>query len=444
MKPKSIPIPQDDLFKNRLDNMIDTQHKLVKLSKLIDWQNFDNDWGPLFPSDQGAPAIATRMIAGLHYLKHLYDLSDEQVVERWVENPYWQYFCGEQFFSHTLPIHPTSMTKWRNRLGKDGVEKLLVETINTGFKSKTIKPSSLTKVTVDTTVQEKNVAFPTDSKLLNKARENLVKIAKKHNIKLRQNYNRKAKTYALMAGRYVHAKQFKRMKMMNKKLKSRLGRIVRDIERQLPKNNLLLQQAFELGLVQAKQLINQQQNSKNKRYSLHAPETECISKGKAHKKYEFGVKASIAITNKEGFALGAMSCPNNPYDGHTLKAQLEQVKQLVPINTKIKQCFVDRGYRGHGIKDIQVFLSGQKRGVTNSIKKALKRRSAIEPEIGHMKNDGRLKRNYLKGETGDMLNVILCASGHNLRKILNKLAQDAKDFLTWIYWAWFLLEIRIN
>ena len=377
------------------------------------------------------------MIAGLHYLKEIYNLSDEQVVERWVENPYWQYFCGEVFFSHTLPIHPTSMTKWRNRLGKKGVEKLLVETIKVGLKSKTIKPNSMTKLSVDTTVQEKNIAYPTDSKLLNKARENLVKTAKKHNIKLRQNYNRKAKTYALMAARYAHAKQFRRMRMMNKKLKSRLGRVVRDIERQLPNNEPLLQQAFKLGLQQAKQLIAQQQNSKNKLYSLHAPEVECISKGKAHKKYEFGVKASIAITNKEGFVVGAMSCPNNPYDGHTLVPQLKQVKQLIPNQANIKQCFVDRGYRGHGVEGAQVFLSGQKRGVTKSIKKLLKRRSAIEPEIGHMKNDGRLDRNYLKGELGDMLNVILCASGHNLRKILNKLAQDAKDFLSQIYWLWF-------
>lgn len=247
-----------------------------------------------------------------------------------------------------------------------------------------------------------------------------------------------------MAGRYAHAKQFRRMRRMNKKLKSRLGRIVRDIERQLPQNNQRLQQAFNLGLMQAKQLIAQQQNTKDKLYSLHCPEVECISKGKVHKTYEFGVKASIAITNKEGFALGAMSCPNNPYDGHTLKQQLDQVQDLIGNKNSIKQCFVDRGYRGHGIKDIQVFISGQKRGVTNSIKKLLKRRSAIEPEIGHMKNDGRLNRNYLKGKMGDIQNVVLCASGHNLRKILNKLAQDAKDFLAQIYWAWFLLEIRIS
>jgi len=200
MKPKNTPVPQDDLFKNRLETMIDIKHKLVKLSELIDWQSFDNDWGKLFPSDQGAPAIPTRMIAGLHYLKHLYDLSDEQVVERWVENPYWQYFCGEQFFSHHFPIHPTSMTKWRNRLGRHGVEKLLVETINTGLKSKTIKPNSLTKVTVDTTVQEKNVAFPTDSKLLNKARENLVKSAQNTTLNLDRITTENAKLMPLWRG----------------------------------------------------------------------------------------------------------------------------------------------------------------------------------------------------------------------------------------------------
>ena len=152
--------------------MLDTNHALIKLSKHIDWESLDKEWGALFVSTKGAPAIRTRLIAGLHYLKHLHDLSDEQVVKGWAENPYWQYFCGEEYFQHTMPVHPTTMTKWRNRLGKSGSEKLLIETIKAGLKSKTIKPCSLKKVTVDTTVQEKNIAFPTDSKLLNKAREN--------------------------------------------------------------------------------------------------------------------------------------------------------------------------------------------------------------------------------------------------------------------------------
>ncbi|MCZ6804902.1 MAG: IS5 family transposase [Proteobacteria bacterium] len=416
MKPKSCNIiPQDDLFRMRLDNMLDMKHELITLSGLIDWGSFDEQWGQLFLSHKGAPAIRTRLIAGLHYLKHIHNLSDEEVVRGWVENPYWQYFCGEEYFQHKMPLHPTSLTTWRNRLG----ETLLKETIKTELKSKTITPNSLNKVTVDTTVQEKNITFPTDSKLLNKVRDNLVKIAAKHRLPLRQNYNRKGPQYALMATRYAHAKQYKRMKKMNNKLRSRLGRVMRDIERQLSVCSEETQAAFNTALAQAKQLIAQERSSKNKLYSLHAPEVECISKGKAHKLYEFGVKASIAVTNKEGFVVGAQSCPGNPYDGHTLKPQLQQVEKLTSIMPEYS--FVDRGYRGHGVTETKVFISGQKRGVTRSIKKALKRRSAVEPEIGHMKNEGRLGCCYLKGSVGDAMNVIMVGAGHNLRKILNKL-----------------------
>lgn len=319
------------------------------------------------------------------------------------------------------------MTKWRNRLGEAGSEKLLIETIKAGLKSKVIKKSSLKKVTVDTTVQEKNIAFPTDSKLMNKARENLVKLADKQGIKLRQNYNRKCPQYVLMAGRYAHAKQFKRMRKINNKIKSRLGRVVRDIERQLSSHTEITKKVFDNALLQAKQLIAQEKNSKNKLYSLHATEVECIAKGKAQKPYEFGVKASIAVTNKEGFVIGATSCPGNPYDGHTLKGQLEQVEKLTTV--KPEECYTDRGYRGHGVEEIKVFISGQKRGVTRSIKKALKRRSAIEPEIGHMKNDGRLRRCFLKGAAGDAINVIMVAAGHNLRKILRKLRLSLRSII---------------
>lgn len=431
MKPKkSIEHPQEDLFRLRLDNMINASHALVKLSKLIDWSTFEEEWGALFTSKKGAPAIRTRLIAGLHYLKHLYALSDEHVVERWVENPYWQCFCGEEYFQHQIPIHPTSMTKWRNRLGEAGVEKLLSATIEAGFKSKTIQPSSVKKVTVDTTVQEKNVTFPTDSKLLEKARQNLVGLCQQEHITLRQNYNRICPRLAVRVSRYAHAKQFKRMRKALKKLAVRVGRVVRDIERQLTTASEAVKQVFERAIAQAKQLLSQKRKSKNKLYSLHAPETECISKGKAHKPYEFGVKASFAVTHKEGFVIGAQSCPGNPYDGHTLEPQLNQVTRLTGETPD--QCFVDKGYRGHGIKKTAVFLSGQKRGVTKSIRKALKRRSAIEPEIGHMKSDGLLGRCYLKGSIGDAMNVVLVAAGHNLRKILNQLR---------ICWAYILTTL---
>ena len=258
---KQPKILQEDLFRMRLENMLDINHELIKLSKHIDRESPDKEWGALFVSTKGAPAIRTRLIAGLHYLKHLHDLSDEQVVKGWTENPYWQYFCGEEYFQHKMPIHPVTMTKWRNRPGKSGSEKLLIETIKAGLKSKTIKPGSLKKVTVDTTVQEKNIAFPINSKLLNKARENLVKLSKEHGIKLRQNYNRVGPQYVLMASRYAHAKQFKRMKKMNNKLKSRLGRVKRNIERQLPNYSVDIQSLFEVALKQAQKLIEQEQHT---------------------------------------------------------------------------------------------------------------------------------------------------------------------------------------
>ena len=218
------------------------------------------------------------------------------------------------------------------------------------------------------------------------------------------------------------------MKKAIKSLRTRVGRVVRDIGRQLADAPETVKQAFKTALSQAKQLLTQTRKSKNKLYSLHAPETECISKGKAHKPYEFGVKASFAVTNKEGFVIGAHSCPGNPYDGHTLERQLNQVSKLT--GHMPEQCFVDKGYRGHGIKHTEVYLSGQRRGVTKAIRKLLKRRSAIEPEIGHMKSDGLLNRCYLKGRVGDAMNVLLVAAGHNLRKILNRLR---------IFWAHFLV-----
>jgi len=419
--------PQEDLFRNRLENMILMDHELVKLSHQISWEVFDDAWGKLFELSRGAPATPTRLIAGLHYLKHIKKLSDGEVVRRWVENPYWQYFCGEEWFCHELPIDPSSMSRWRGRIGKEGCELLLKATIETAVCSKVLPKKEFRKVNVDTTVQEKNIAFPTDAKLLDAARCKLVRLADDHGINLRQNYNRVGKRLVRQIGGYAHARQFRRMRAALKKLNTRVGRVVRDIERQLEHKNEQVNEAFAIALTQAKRIMAQKRSDKNKLYSLHAPETECISKGKAHKRYEFGVKVSLATTNASGFVVGAQACPGNPYDGHTLAAQLQQVVSLTGMMPK--RCFVDRGYRGHGITDTQVFISGQRRGVTRTIRKELKRRSAIEPEIGHMKNDGHLGRCYLKGSEGDAMNAILCASGHNLRKVINGLRALARPIL---------------
>ena len=318
------------------------------------------------------------------------------------------------------------MTRWRGRIGEEGCEWLLTQTLAAAQGSGALEEKDCRRLIVDTTVQEKAVAFPTDSKLLDDARRQLVRLADVHGLKLRQNYNRVAKQLRRKISGYAHARQYRRMRRELKKLRTRVGRVIRDVERQLAACSVFVQDAFATPLAQAWQILNQKPKDKGKLYSVHAPEVECISKGKAHKRYEFGVKASFATTHNNGFVLGARTFPGNPYDGHTLSEQLEQAHILSGV--KPQRCYVDRGYRGHGEIDTQVFISGQRRGVTRTIKKELKRRSAIEPEIGHMKNDGRLGRCYLKGREGDAMNVLLVACGHNLRKILAWL----RSFFAWI------------
>lgn len=419
MKPPPSPdSPAEDLFRHRLDNLIDQHHELVKLAALIDWEVFDAQWGETF-CEAGRPAIATRLIAGLHYLKHTYALSDEQVVKRWAENPYWQYFCGEQYFQHELPVNPSSLTRWRQRLGEAGVESLLGETITVAIKAKAVKTGDLKRVTVDTTVQEKAITFPTDSKLYHRARERLVRLAKAHDIALRQSYVRVGPRLLFQTNRYGAARQLRRQRRTTAKLKTVLGRVYRDLARRLVDQPVSVQAAFAEPMALTRRLLEQQRHDKHKLYSLHAPEVECIAKGKAHKRYEFGVKVSIATTNRSNLVVGAQSLPGNPHDGHTLTNALQQVQRLT--GQRPRRCYVDLGYRGHDVTDVEVYKARQRRGVTQSIRRELKRRNAIEPVIGHMKNDGLLHRNQLKGAEGDAINVILCAAGQNLRLILNYL-----------------------
>ena len=419
MKPQTPPdSPTDDLFRQRLENLIDTRHELVKLAEFIDWERFDAQWGETF-CENGRPAIATRLIAGLHYLKHTYGLSDEQVVDRWVENPYWQYFCGEIYFQHQAPLNPSSLTRWRQRLGEQGIELLLSATIDTAIESKAVRRRDLKRVTVDTTVQEKAIAFPTDSRLYNRARDRLVRLAKAHDIPLRQSYVRVGPRLLFKNNRYGHARQLRRQRRTTSKLKTVLGRVYRDIDRKLAEQPESVQAAFAKSMAVTKRLLDQQRHDKQKLYALHAPEVECIAKGKAHKRYEFGVKVSIATTNRSNLVVGAQSLPGSPYDGHTLSPALDQVERLT--GQRPERCYVDLGYRGHDVTDVEVFKARQKRGVTRSIRRELKRRNAIEPIIGHMKNDGLMHRNHLKGSEGDAINAILCGAGQNLRLILNYL-----------------------
>jgi transposase, IS5 family len=416
----------EDLFRARLSSQLDPKHPLVRLATLIEWGRFDAAFGRLYHETTGRPGKPVRLMAGLTYLKHTYDLSDEAVCERWVENPYWQFFCGFDYLQHRLPIDPSSLTRWRERIGAAGMELLLAATVEAALAAGAVKPSSLERVTVDTTVQPKAVAHPLDSRLYDRGREILVRLAARHGVPLRQSYRRLAKRALRLASRYAHARQMRRARREIKRLKTFLGRVTRDVARKLAGRPDLAPR-FERPLALVRRLLAQQRTDRAKLYALHAPEVECIAKGKAHKRYEFGVKVSVATTNREGLVVGMLALPGNPYDGHTLAPALAQVERLT--GTEVERAYVDRGYRGHGVADRAVFVSGQRRGLTPTIKRELKRRSAVEPVIGHMKNDGRLDRNFLAGTVGDAVNALLCGAGYNLRLILNHLRRLLRALL---------------
>ena len=409
----------DDLFRARLDQIINMKHELVVLADRIDWAWLDEQLAESF-SDQGRPAEPVRFMLGMFMLKHTYGLSDEQVWDRWVHDPYFQHFTGEEFFQHELPHERSGMSHWRKRIG-ERLDILLAESLRIAHDAGALNKGDLARVTVDTTVQPKNVTFPTDAKLLGTAIRQLGKLAKEHDVPLRQSYKRVAGKAAMMAGRYAHAKQFKRMNRQIKFLRTRLGRIIRDIRRKIDGDGRL-EEVFAIALGRASRIRSQKQRQRGwKLYSWHAPETECIGKGKPRAPYEFGVKVSITTTNKRckggQFILHAKALPGNPYDGHTLKDVIEETELLT--GREIERAYVDKGYRGHDAPNPwRVFKSGQKRGVHGQIKNELRRRSAIEPVIGHCKTDGHLGRNFLKGRLGDQINAVMSAVGYNLRLIL--------------------------
>ena len=440
-----------DLFRQELASLINPQHPLAQLAAKIDWQACESRFDSLYAQGVGRPGHPIRLMVGLQLLKHTSNLSDEEVVALWVENPYWQHFCGEQYFSHHSPIDPSLMTGFRKRVGQAGCEFILGLTVSAGLATKTVAKSSLSVVNVDTTVQDKAVAFPTDARLLNKARLALVRHAHKLGVVLRQSYRDVGRAAFVRSQRYAHARQYNRAKAQTKKLRTYLGRVIRDIERktqagqisqtsQVKSEHSHLVRLLEISRRIWSQRKQRQEGDPPKLYSVHAPEVECIAKGKAHKQYEFGVKVGIVSTSKESFVIAAKSLPGNPYDGHTLQACIDQAQRVSQIAPK--EVYTDRGYKGHGCaaEGLMVWIAGAKRGVTKAIHTKLKRRNAVEPVIGHMKSDGRLARNFLKGVQGDAMNALLCGAGHNMRKILKKLR------LFCACWGWrlpALIRIRL-
>jgi transposase, IS5 family len=445
----------DDFFRARLDQMIDMRHPLVALSQRLPWTHIQAVLAPSFvrkvrasephsdfdlfglstvpavasSSAAGRPRLPIRLMAALLYLKHAFNLSDEALVQRWSENVVWQYFSGQTYYTPHLPCDATQIGRFRQAIGEAGVEQLLKATMDTALQHKAIAPSEFERVIVDTTVQEKAIAHPLDSRLLEIARHKLVQQAKRLGLALKQTYAREGKVLRRRAAGYAHAKQFGRLKRIVKRQRTILGVLMREVQRKMAAQqaldgqrvNALRLAALGTLLARMERLLTQQRHDKNKLYALHAPEVECIGKGKARKPYEFGVKVSIAITHKSGLMVGARTFPGNPYDGHILSAQLEQTGILLQDTARApKEVFVDLGFRGVDADNpgVEIIHRGKLKTLTPLQWKWLKRRQAIEPSIGHLKSENRMDRCWLRGQTGDALHAVLCAAGYNIRWLM--------------------------
>jgi IS5 family transposase len=459
----------DDFFRARIDHMIDLRHPLAVLSSRMPWQQIEASVSHLFmrkaragvampdldlfgeapavvgrKSNAGRPRVPLRIMIALLYLKHAFNESDEGVVERWGETPTWQFFSGQAYFEHHRPCDATTLVKFRKLLGDEGVEELLAQTVNVAVELKLIKPQELSRVIVDSTVQHKAIAHPTDSKLLETARTKLVEVAKEAGIDLKQTYAKEGQALGYKAGRYAHARQFRRMRRTIARQRTVVGRLQRDIERKaaaLTGVAAAVREALQTTLARAAQIVMQSGSKKApkgtpKLYSFHAPEVSCINKGKSRQPYEFGVKVGIASTLRDNLIVGAKAFHGNPYDGHTLAAQLEQAAILVQ-DTGIQPttAFVDLGYRGvdQDNPGVHIVHRGKSRRISAQERQLLRRRQAIEPIIGHLKQDHRMDRCHLKGEIGDRLHAVLCAAGYNIKWLLRMIAKKGVPFLSSFY-----------
>jgi IS5 family transposase len=442
----------DDFFRARLDQMIDLRHPLAVLATRMPWADIEASLAPAFAhrdrkgrvvegadmfgltvavagtgvSNAGRPRLPIRLMVALLYLKHAYNESDESLVERWAQDVYFQFFSGQVYFEPRLPCDPAQISRFRRVLGEAGVEQLLKTTIEAAVTMGAVKKTEFERVIVDTTVQSKAIAHPTDSRLLEVAREKIARLAKRAGIQLKQTHEREGKTLRRKAGGYAHAKQFKRLRGVLKRQRTILGRLLREVRRKMDGVAEAAKLQLDAWVQRAERIHKQRPKDKNKLYALHAPEAECIGKGKARQPYEFGVKVSLAVTHQHGLMVGARSFAGNPYDGHTLAAQIEQTNTLLQdVGVKPTTAIVDLGYRGvdKELAPVEVIHRAKFKSLTPTQRTWLKRRQAIEPLIGHAKADHRMDRCWLKGAEGDALHAVLCAAGFNIRWLLRAIAR---------------------
>lgn len=428
-------------FFSTFEEQLNHQHPLYILSNRIDWKKFDEAFRKHYSGTTGAPAKPIRMMVGLLILKHVRNLSDESVVEQWMENIYYQYFCGENYVAQGKPCVPTELVEFRKRIAEEGMEFILQESIRINGKD-----GKEEDATTDTTVQEKNITFPTDSKLHKKIIDKCKGIAEKENLELRQAYTRTIKKLSLDQRFRNHPKNYGKAKKADRKIKTIAGRLVRELERKLPAEKMT---DYFSSMEIFKKVLSQKRNDSQKIYSIHEPHVQCISKGKEHKKYEFGTKVSIITTKNSGVIIGALNIPINDYDAHTLEPALEQQQRLT--GHRLKNNFVDRGYRGvQHVLGTKIITPGKEKPENNYQKQKLRngfrRRAAIEPKIGHLKTDHRLSRNYYKGIFGDNINVMLAAAAMNFKRMMNKWKENPPLFIfvRWMKQLFFLSAAHIK
>jgi IS5 family transposase len=417
---------QQTSFYTTFEEQLDHSHPLYILANRINWHQFDEALKQYYSENKGAPAKPIRLMVSLLILKHIRNLSDESIVEQWAENAYYQYLSGEEVVAAKQPCVPTELVEFRKRIGESGVELIFKESIRVNGKDGYENDG-----TTDTTVQEKNITFPTDSKLHKKIIAHCKSIAEKENIDLRQTYTRTVKKLTLLQRFRNHPKNHGKAKKADKKIKTIAGRLVRELERKLPAVN-----AYQTELELYKKVLSQKRNDKNKIYSLHETHVQCISKGKEHKQYEFGSKVSIMSTKNSSVIIGAINIPKNDYDAHTLEPAIEQQQRLTGYT--LKNNYVDRGYRGvKNVLGTNIIVADNSRNKTAYQKRKLRhgfrRRAAIEPRIGHLKSDHRLSRNFYKGTFGDNINVMLAAAAMNFKRMINKWKENPNFYFVYIF-----------
>lgn len=412
-----------------LEDMLDQRHPLYILANKVNWQEFEDAFKTLYCEDNGRPAKPIRLMVGLLILKHIRNISDESVVEQWSENNYYQYFSGEKVFLPCVPCEASELVHFRHRIGESGIELILKESIRINGKDSYDENAS-----IDTTVQEKNITFPTDNKLHRKIISKCKKIAETEDLPIRQSYTRTLKKLGVDQRFRNHPKNKWKARKADRKVKTIAGRLVRELER-----NLLPNSIYQSDIDLFKRILSQKKSDNNKIYSVHEPDVQCISKGKEHKKYEFGNKVSIIYTQTTGVIIGALGF-RNPYDGHTIESSLEQTERLLGKRT-IKTLIGDRGYKGpREVNDTNIEIpkpfsdKRQSKYQQNKLKKKFKRRAAIEPINGHLKTDHRLGRNFYKGIEGDNINVMLAAAAYNFKRMMNKWKSSFLTLLRNLIW----------